>query len=392
MILAAGLVPAALFLMPAAASAGPRPATCTATPSILDAAGDGHHPNTDVIAAWLTETGGRLQAVIQVSQAVWEPAHDDSEAASFAMLFGVGGATRYVRALAPRGGPLRFDHGSWTRAGGFLSDGPTTGDSSTGSAGFVAIDVPGTPAIVPGAVLGRPFVLTSDGGTNLDPHWVDAAPGGTTPETAAAGADFTVGSCLPVAPGTVVATPIPGAGSGPGVPAALTGVSLTAPAKVVGRRKTSIRGAVSPARGGVTVTITRTTRGGGAPKVFTATSATDGTYVLPVTISERATWRAIAGGLGSQTATTEVKAKVSVRVARTKAGGVVARGTVSPALPGRVLWLRSDAVVASATARPTTRGTFVLRVAHPRPGRYQALFIPSGARAERALSRSESIR
>ena len=47
-------------------------------------------------------------------QAIWEPAHDDSDAAGFAVLYTAGGP-RYVRVEAPRGAAPRYDHGTWTR-------------------------------------------------------------------------------------------------------------------------------------------------------------------------------------------------------------------------------------------------------------------------------------
>jgi hypothetical protein len=92
----------ALVAWPSPASAADPPAACTSGRTLTDATGDGHHPNTDVLAGWLTETGGRLQAVIQVHTASWAPAHDDSDSASFAFLFSVGGKTRFVRGQAPR--------------------------------------------------------------------------------------------------------------------------------------------------------------------------------------------------------------------------------------------------------------------------------------------------
>ena len=139
------------------------PPPCGGTPQISDPAGDGHHANTDVLAGWLSEQAGRLQAVIRVSQGLWEPAHEDSEAAGFAFLFELGGQIRYVRAEAPRQAPVRFDFGTWTRSGGFVSGGGTMGVAEAGSGGTVTIDVPAQTGVAPGAVLARPFVLTYDG-------------------------------------------------------------------------------------------------------------------------------------------------------------------------------------------------------------------------------------
>ena len=71
------------------------PAPCGGTPQITDAKGDGHHTNTDVTAAWLTEAAGRLQAVVQVDYGLWEPAHDG---------LGAGRHRAAVRARAARRG------------------------------------------------------------------------------------------------------------------------------------------------------------------------------------------------------------------------------------------------------------------------------------------------
>ena len=190
----AGALAVAAQAAPAAAAIPP---PCGAA-QITDAAGDGHHDNTDVTAAWLAEADGRLQAVIRPRAAVWEPVHDDSDAAGFAFLYTAGGATRYVRAEAPRGAPVRFDHGTWTLAGGFASDGPTAGEAVAGPGGAVAIDLPAVPA---GTVLARPFALTYDGATGTAPHWVDRAPGGVDPAGTEVGADFVAGSCAAPGPG-----------------------------------------------------------------------------------------------------------------------------------------------------------------------------------------------
>jgi hypothetical protein len=70
---------------------------------------------------------------------------------------------------------------------------------------------------------------------------------------------------------------------------------------------------------------------------------------------------------------------------------VVVTGTTSPQLKGRVLWLRDHAVRPSA--RATARnGRFTLRLKHPRRGRYQAVYIPTGNRAERSTSNTGVIR
>src|SRR4051794_36141696 len=199
------------------ASAAP-PAPCGGTPQITDPKGDGHHTNTDIVAAWLTEADGRLQAVIQAAYGHWEPAHEDSETAGFALLYQQGGQTRYVRATVARGVPPVYDTGTWSAAGGFASAGPSAGAVTDGPNGTVTIDVP---ALAAGSVLGRPFVLTYDGITGTDAHWVDRAPGGVTPDGTEFGADYVVGLCNPGAPD-------PGT---PGQPATtgLSAVAINAP-------------------------------------------------------------------------------------------------------------------------------------------------------------------
>ena len=247
MSLAAGL--GALAAVASATPAVAAPPPCGA-PQIADASGDGHHANTDVVAAWLSESAGRLQAVIRPRVAVWEPAHDDSEAAGFAFLYTAGGQLRYVRAEAPRGAPVRFDHGTWSAAGGFASAGRD--DRRGGVWRAVTIDVPGVPAAT---VLARIFVLTYDGGDGAGPHWVDRAPGGTGPDDDAFGADFVAGSCAGAGPG---------GGPGGGV-TTTTAVELNARRRVVGGGQTAISGRVVPARAGVPVAVTagRRVRHGG---------------------------------------------------------------------------------------------------------------------------------
>ena len=101
--------------------------------------------------------------------------------------------------------------------------------------------------------------------------------------------------------------------------------------------------------------------------------------------------RAVAEGLGSQTLTVQMYSTVRIKVRRLRSGTVVVSGTTSPKLGGRILWLRTDAVRPSA--RTTARnGRFELRFKHPKRGRYQAVFIPSGDRAERSTSNTGVIR
>src|SRR4051794_41560351 len=93
-----------LAAIPVSAGAVP-PAPCHNAPQITDAAGDGHHPGTDVLAAWWSEASGHLQAVVQVRSGLWVGEHDDAEAkgAGFAVLFTATDAptVHYVRATTP---------------------------------------------------------------------------------------------------------------------------------------------------------------------------------------------------------------------------------------------------------------------------------------------------
>lgn len=390
--LALALVAAGLPAGGAAAAPGP----CGGVPQITDATGDGHHSNTDVVSAWLAESAGRLQAVVKVHIAVWEPVHDDSDAAGFALLWASGGQTRYVRAEAPRGAPVRFDHGTWTLAGGFASAGATTGVTTTGTGGTVTIDVPADGGTAAGAVLARPFVLTYDGVTGTDTHWVDRAPGGVSPAGGEFGADVVVGACglpapgAPGAPGTgptTVGGSLPGGGGG-AAPARTTAILLQGPATVRGGGPVRVTGRVVPARAGVPVVLTAAaTRTG----TRTAVTGADGRYAFTLPVTETTRLRAVADGLGSQTLTVTVRSTVAFTARRLRDGRVLVTGTVLPALPGRVLLLRRDAITPSAKTS-ARGGRFRLLLRRPIPGRYQAVYIPSGARAERSTSTTGVIR
>lgn len=351
------------------AQAGAAPAPCGA-PQITDVAGDGHHINTDVLAAWLSEQSGHLQAVIKVNQAVWEPAHEDSEYASVAFLFNAGGQTRYVRAEAPRPpAPIKYDYGTWTGGGGFLSAGTSSGVAVAGNGGTITIDVPPETGAVAGALLTQLLVLTWDGFT-AEPHWVDRAPGGVTPAGTEYGADYRVGPC--------------GGTSGSSVSA----VQLRARSKLVGGGKVTVSGSIAPARGGVPVELTATGRRAVVRKL---TSRADGTFSVAVPVSETTLLRAVAEGIGSQTRTVTVFSKVRIKVRHLKSGGVLIRGKVRPKLPGRVLLLRTTSALPSARTK-TRKGRFTFRFKHLRRGTYQAVFIPSKDRAERATSNKGAIR
>jgi hypothetical protein len=361
---------------PAAAQAPPPP--CGGVPQISDPRGDGHHTNTDVLAGWVSEQAGRLQAVIQLQAASWESAHEATDTVGFAFLFANGGLVRYVRAEARRGTPVVYDFGTWTRAGGFASAGGTAGVAVAGPSGTVTIDVPAATGAAAGAVLARPFVLTYDGGSGADRHWVDGAPGGELPEQTTFGADYVVGSCVGGQPG----------GGGGGAGGGITSVALKAPRRLRGGGRALLSGRVLPARAGVTVAISARGRRTVRRRV---TTAADGTYATSMRISETSRVRAVAEGIGSETRTVRVFSRVRIKIRRLRGGGALVMGRVRPALPGRVLWLRNTAAKPSARTK-ARRGRFRIRMERPRKGRYQAVFIPSGRRAERSTSNTGVIR
>ena len=222
-----------------------------------------------------------------------------------------------------------------------------------------------------GAKLAGAYVLTYDGVNSGVPTWVDHAPGGDQPTDPSVGADYIAGSCNP----------------GRAAPPSPRRPQIGAPAKVTGRKTVTVTGKVLPARAGVAVTLTR--KAGTA--TTTATTAADGSFSARVAIGETTKLRAVAEGIGSTELTVTAYTKVRIKVSSRRDGSAVVTGTVDPKLPGKVQWLRTNAVTPSA--RTTTRdGKFTLRLKHPKPGRYQAVVIPTGKRAERATSNTGVIR
>src|SRR4051794_34338123 len=108
----------ALAVIPAIAGAAP-PAPCNNAPQITDASGDGHHPGTDVLAAWWSESAGRLQAVIQTRVGLFVAEHDDAEinGSSYALVFLASGKAWYVRANGPaparQDDPVVYEYGTY---------------------------------------------------------------------------------------------------------------------------------------------------------------------------------------------------------------------------------------------------------------------------------------
>jgi hypothetical protein len=347
------------------------PAPCFGVPQITDPNGDGHHDGTDVLQAWFSLEAGPLQGVIKVKSGLWMPQHDDADVngAGYVLLFTTGGQTWFVRAFAAPGGALTYDYGTYG-GGAFTSLGPTTGTVVYGTGGTVTIDIPAATGATAGAVLANPFVLTYDGVIGGVPTWVDHAPGGTGPNDSARGADYTVAAC----------------GTG-GTTAA---VQLTGPARIVGGGKNAtITGKALPGRAGVGVALTRTNV---TTKVFNTTTGADGSFTFVVPVHETTRVRATAEGISSQTLTITVKSTVRIFVRRLASGAARISGRISPALPGRVLILKTTAFRPTKTITRFRAGKFSVLLPRPRKGRYQAVYIPKGGRAERSTSNTIRIR
>ena len=355
------------------------PPPCNNAAQITDALGDGHHDGSDVLAAWFSEAGGGLQAVIQVRSGIWVPQHSDAtvNGSGYAMLFTLGGDTKYVRASAAPDGTMTYDYGSYTGPSTFT----TTGDATTGAVvyatgGTVTIDVPAALGATPGAVLGSPFALTYDGIVLGVPTPVDHAPGGQLPDDAARGADYVVGSCAPTGPGA--------AGPGTGATGNVSAVRLTAPRRLVGGGAASITGSVVPAQPGLDVRLSRH----GITTAFShVRTAANGSFRFTVAVREITEVRATAGGISSDTLTVDVASKVRVHVRRLRGGVVGIDGTYSPALPGRALLLGRFSAKPKAT-RSIKGGRLHFRFSHARAprGGLQIVVVPSRGRAGRATS------
>ncbi len=347
------------------------PAPCFGVAQITDPNGDGHHPGTDVLSAWFSLEAGHLQGVIKVKAGIWAPEHDDEDlnGSAYALLFTTGGQTWYVKAFADPVGALTYDYGTYA-GGTFTSLGSTAGSVIFGTGGSVTMDIPAATGATTGAVLTNPFVLTYDGVTSGVPDWVDHAPGGTGPNDSARGADYTVGPC--------------GSGS------TTSAVQLTAPARIVGGNKNAtISGKALPGRAGVDVTLTRTAH---TTAVSHATTAADGSFTFVVPVHETTRVRATAEGISSQTLTITVKSTVRISVKRLASGAARISGRISPALPGRVLILKTTAFRPTKTITRFRAGKFSVLLARPAKGRYQAVYIPKGNRAERSTSNTIRIR
>jgi hypothetical protein len=307
-----------------------------------------------------------------------------------------------VRVQAPKTGPIYYDYGTWTLAGGFVSAGATTGEVTTGAGATATIDVPAETGAVAGALLARPFVLTYEHvPTALDPfHWIDRAPGGVTASEAAFGADYVVGSCASggaAGSGGPSGDPADPEGAGNGASTAsgatpTTGVVFKAPTRLVGAGRVRARGRVIPARAGVTVKVTAAPRRSSKTTLSRSVrTLADGSFAVWIALSESSIVNAIADGINAQTQTITVRSRVRMKLRRLASGKTVASGWVSPRLPGRVLLLGANASVPSATTT-VRRGHFRFAPRRFIRGPYQAVYIPFGNRAERSTSTSGVIR
>ena len=193
----------------------------------------------------------------------WVPDHPPANG-EWALLFEVGGLTRYVRVAGPEAGSAQFDHGTWTPGGGFVTAGPTAGALVGGPGGTATIDVPSQTGAVSGAVLANPFVLTYDGD-----GLIDRAPGGTTLDSTEYGASYRVGSAARGGPG--------------GGALSVTSVQLRARSKLVGGGSVAVTGSIAPARGGVPVELSAKTR---SSVVRRLTTKADGTFAASIPVKE----------------------------------------------------------------------------------------------------------
>jgi hypothetical protein len=366
---------AALLALGDSAAAAPQP--CGGVAQIADPNGDGHHAATDVLGAWFSEEGGRLQGMIKVKAGAFEPEHGDAEVngSGFALVFDLGAGTHYLRARAwPHSEkPVEFDYGTYAPGSWFTSAGTTSGEVAYAAfAGTVAIDLPAALGAVPGTVLAKPFVLTYDGITAGEPDWVDQAPGGSLPSDPARGADYVVGSCG-------------GAGG-----EAVAAVQLQAPRRIVGARTVAISGRVLPAQAGVAVQLTRT---GVATRASRLRTDATGRFSVRLPIRERTELRAHAAGVGSQTVEVGVRSKVKIRLRELRSGALRIHGRTDPGLPGRLLLLGANDVRPAET-RQASAARFTLRLPPGAlaPGGYEVVYIPARGRAERSTSNLVRVR
>jgi hypothetical protein len=213
-----------------------------------------------------------------------------------------------------------------------------------------------------------------------------------TPSEAVFGADYVVGSCQPNGPAAGGGTAGSGTVGASAPTMRTTALALITRRRLVGSGRVRAAGRVVPARGCATVVVTAKASGSSKPPVVRyARTLSDGSYVVSLPLSETSTISAVGDGINAQTRVITVHSAVRMRPRRLKGGKTVVSGFVTPRLPGRVLLLRTNAAAPSATTR-TRNGHFRFAARRLPRGRYQAVFIPSGNRAERSTSASGAIR
>jgi hypothetical protein len=142
----------------------------------------------------------------------------------------------------------------------------------------------------------------------------------------------------------------------------------------------------------VTVRVVVKASGSAKPPVERfARTLGDGSFAVSIPVSESSTVSAVGDGINAQTLVITVRSTVGMTLRRLKGGKTVVSGLVRPLLPGRILLLRTNAAIPSATAW-ARHGHFRFPARRLTRGRYQAVFIPSGNRAERSTSATGVIR
>ena len=310
--------------------------------------------------------------------AVWEPAHDDSDAAGFALLYAVGGETRYVRGEAVRGAPVRFDHGTWTAAGG-LQPARARSPASPSPAALVHRPPAGPRRDRPGAAvrahlrrrdgrraaLGRPRARAR---RRAGRHGVRRRRRGRQLRTGGSGRagrppggghDHRGRARRPAARASAAAGSWSAAASRRRGPGSRSSSTATA------RRRTVTRRAVTQADGTFSLRAARSAR-------------PPASGPSPRRSARRRGRSASCPACGSGCASAPAAPSPS-------------RAGSGPPCPAACCCCGA---APSIPPRPAARrgGRFTLRLRAPRAGRYQVVFIPSGERAERSTSNTGVIR
>ena len=169
----------------------------------------------------------------------------------------------------------------------------------------------------------------------------------------------------------------------------MTSVQLRARSKLVGGGSVPVSGSVAPARGGVPVELSAKTR---SSVVKRLTTKADGTFATSIPVKE--TTRAPCRRRGHRLTDTQGRRVVEgpdqgqASAARSRAHP--GDGASEAARDECCLLRTTSAVPAARTV--ARKGRFSFRFKNLRRGRYQAVFIPSKGRAERATSNKGVIR